>query len=147
MKTCRFISCAVLALWVGAAPVWAQDLQSRIIAQLQTQGFERIEITRTWLGRVRIDAEGPGMEREIVFNPNTGEILRDYWESEGSGRSGLFAPGDEEDHEEDGDDDDGNDGGDDSDDDDDEEDNDSDDDDDDGGDDDDGDDGDDDDDD
>ena len=93
MKACRSIACATLALWISGGALWAQDIQSQIVAQLQAQGFERIEIARTWLGRIRIEAEGPGIEREIILNPNTGEILRDYWErDDDDNQSGLFAP-------------------------------------------------------
>lgn len=32
---------------------------------------------RTWLGRVRISANGDLGQREIILNPRTGEVLRD----------------------------------------------------------------------
>ena len=41
------------------------------------QSFTRIETEQTWLGRTRIVAEGSQGQREIIVNPNTGEILRD----------------------------------------------------------------------
>jgi len=88
MKTRRLIVSATLALWAGVGAVWAQDIEMRIISQLQAEGYVHIEVTRTWLGRVRIEAEGPGIEREIIFNPNTGEILRDYWEVDDDNHSG-----------------------------------------------------------
>jgi hypothetical protein len=59
----------------------AQSVQDSIIAQLQAQGFTQIEVSRTLLGRVRVKATSATLERELVFNPNTGEILRDYWEN------------------------------------------------------------------
>jgi hypothetical protein len=81
-----------LCLSAGTGAVWAQDIEAQIISQLQAQGYARIHVTRTWLGRVRIEAEGPGREREIIFNPTTGEILRDYWEIEDdhSGGDGVL---------------------------------------------------------
>lgn len=71
----------ILALiFVTALPaaVAAATPQEQIIAQLAAQGFVDIEIYRTLLGRTRIVAESELYHREIVFNPNTGEILRDY---------------------------------------------------------------------
>lgn len=80
MKPSRLLMATALCLSAGTGAVWAQDIEAQIISQLQAQGYARIHVTRTWLGRVRIEAEGPGREREIIFNPTTGEILRDYWE-------------------------------------------------------------------
>ena len=50
-----------------------------ILAQLKGQGFETQRVEKTWLGRVRIVAHNPKGTREIIVNPNTGEILRDLW--------------------------------------------------------------------
>lgn len=58
----------------------AQSVQDQIISQLQAQGFTHIEVTRTLLGRVRLVATSDSLERELVFNPATGQILRDFWE-------------------------------------------------------------------
>lgn len=75
----RFTTIAV-ALILGSGPAFAQTAQDAIVAQLKAQGFTKFEFERTWLGRVRIEAYSDTMERELVFNPNTGEVLRDYWE-------------------------------------------------------------------
>lgn len=72
---------ACLAL--GATPALAEQRVDSITRQLQSQGYTNIEVKRTWLGRVRIEAYLGTLEREIVVNPRTGEILRDYWEEEG----------------------------------------------------------------
>lgn len=69
---------ATFCLWAGLAS--AQSVQDQIVEQLQDQGFNRITVQRTLLGRTRIEAFSDTLERELVFNPNTGEILRDYWE-------------------------------------------------------------------
>lgn len=61
--------------------VAAQSVQDQIIAQLQQQGFTQIEVSRTWLGRVRIVSLRDDLQRELVFNPQTGEILRDFWQT------------------------------------------------------------------
>ena len=63
-------------LSVGTA--FAASYQDEIINQLAEQGFTRIKVSRTWLGRLRIVATNDRYQREIVINPNTGEILRDY---------------------------------------------------------------------
>ncbi len=67
-----------LALTLGAAMAQGQSLQDNLIAQLQAQGFVEFEVSHTLLGRLRIVAVGPEYRREIVVNPNSGEILRDY---------------------------------------------------------------------
>ncbi len=125
--------------WVLAAAVIAgsaaaaQSLQDGLVRQLRGQGYETFDIGRTLLGRVRIVAEGREQRREIIFNPRTGEILRDYWQlldgaeadgggliSSGSGSSGSGSSGsghddddddDEDDDDENDDDDDGGSGG------------------------------------
>ena len=74
-----------LILIVGllfAVPAVAQSksVQEQIIEQLAQQGFSEIEVARTFLGRIRIQAYSDTLVRELVFNPVTGEILRDYWQ-------------------------------------------------------------------
>ena len=72
----------------------AQSVQEQIVSQLTAQGFTRIEISRTLLGRVKIEARSPSLDRELVFNPATGEILRDYWQnrSDGSAAPRVLIP-------------------------------------------------------
>lgn len=116
-----FLASAAIAVpgWAVAGPV-----EDQIVARLSEQGYTAIKMSRTLLGRRRIVAIGAERRREIIFNPRTGEILRDFWEeigSDGSSRSGLFDDDDEKNHDgEDSDDEDS--GGSDSDDDDDDED-------------------------
>lgn len=62
-----------------AMPASAAPTIDEIIAQLQAQGYTDVTVSRTWLGRTRIEAESTTHEREIVFNQRTGEILRDFW--------------------------------------------------------------------
>jgi len=73
----RLLLCLVLA----GAPLTAvaQSVQDQIVSQLQAQGFDKITLNNTWLGRVRVIALRNDLRRELVFNPQTGEILRDYW--------------------------------------------------------------------
>lgn len=73
----------VLAFCIGCAfamPASAAPTVEEIIAQLEAQGYTDVSVSRTWLGRIRIEAESGTHEREIVFNQRTGEILRDFWE-------------------------------------------------------------------
>lgn len=69
----------ILLLVLGMAlPAGAATIEERIAAELQAQGYDIVETQRTWLGRLRIVAETDNIRREVVFNPGTGEILRDY---------------------------------------------------------------------
>ena len=56
----------------------AQSLRDTLVAQLSDLGFDEIKVGRTLLGRVRITAENEDFYREIVINPRTNVILRDY---------------------------------------------------------------------
>ncbi|MBP0481367.1 hypothetical protein [Sagittula salina] len=69
--------CAV-ALMLAGQGASAQSALDTVVDQLETQRYEEIEIRRTFLGRIRINATGQGRAREIVINPSTGAILRDY---------------------------------------------------------------------
>ena len=79
----------VIAAGLLGPPAHSATTQESIVAELREQGFQRIEIRRTLLGRTRILAESPAYEREIILNPATGVILRDYWKTRGAvGRDG-----------------------------------------------------------
>lgn len=66
-------------LFAGLTQVMgAQTVEERLLAGLQTQGYTVLEKGYTFLGRLRIVAENGEIHREIVVNPGTGEILRDY---------------------------------------------------------------------
>jgi hypothetical protein len=68
-----------LALGLGfGQPGLATPGQDMVTASLQQQGFEVRLVHWTLLGRIRIIAVSDTVRREIVINPNTGEILRDY---------------------------------------------------------------------
>lgn len=69
--------CSLLALMPFAAS--AQSVQEQILTQLADQGFHDFEISKTLLGRIRVTSQSNTLSRELVFNPVTGEILRDYW--------------------------------------------------------------------
>ena len=73
----RTIWAAAIAVAM-AAPAYANPHADRIIEQLKAEGYVSFETERTWLGRIRIEAGKDNLEREIVLNRSSGEILRDY---------------------------------------------------------------------
>ncbi|NBE07713.1 hypothetical protein [Paragemmobacter ruber] len=75
----RKVMGALVAGAMGATPALADGFSAGIVEQLQAEGFKTISRERTWLGRTRITAEGELGHREIVINPNNGEILRDLF--------------------------------------------------------------------
>lgn len=101
----RPIAVAV-CLALAAAPA-AADVAQAWVNQLALDGYDEITVRRTWLGRVRIVAEKDEIEREVILNPRTGEVLRDYSRHEdGSLRLPLgfeveLFDDDDEDHDED----------------------------------------------
>ncbi len=101
---------ALCALVLAAVPAAADDddLADSLRARLAAQGFTGIEIDRTLFGRLHVTASGNGYRREIVIDPDTGEVLRDYWRSLATGRGVLHlaGPGDTLDRHDDDDDDD-----------------------------------------
>lgn len=126
----RTMISAVLAAGLLGSPAFSAATQDRIVEELAAQGFTRIEIGRTLLGRTRVLAYSPDYRREIVFNPATGVILRDFWVTINGGKgspSGIVNPSggskrnDSDDDDDDDDNDDDDDDGSDSDDDDDDE--------------------------
>lgn len=102
------LSAATLAL-LPAGPALAQDVVAGIVRQLEQRGYRDIAVSRTWLGRVRILAQGPRGLREIILNPATGEILRDLTTRDGrtGAAGGDLLGGDDDGKDDDGDDDDG----------------------------------------
>lgn len=91
-----FLSLATPALADGAAAarLW--------IVQLQAEGYTHIEESHTWLWRIRILAERGNVEREIILDRTTGEVLRDISRAEDGH---LHHPYDDDDDEDDDDDD------------------------------------------
>ncbi|WP_377508044.1 PepSY domain-containing protein [Octadecabacter sp. R77987] len=103
-----------------AAPAFAQTPLDAVVSQLQSQGYSSISVNRTLLGRIRIVAISEAYRREIVMNPTTGEILRDYWitlgddgamgalldRPGGNGHGGGYEDDDDDDEDDDDDDDD-----------------------------------------
>lgn len=100
MKRRDFLTAAAVVVVATPALAQGQGFADVFVEQLKGQGFARIEISRTWLGRLRIEAQNDRFRREIILNPRTGEVLRDLWVNLSSGQvgSGLYNPDDEEDN-------------------------------------------------
>jgi hypothetical protein len=81
-----FIASLVATLATAGASL-ADNFSDNIVLQLRQQGYAKIEMKKTWLGRVRILATSADAQREIILNPRTGEILRDFWQPLGGGHS------------------------------------------------------------
>lgn len=79
-----------------AVPSFAATYVEQVVTQLRAQGFDAIEVERTLLGRTRIAAVRADGSREIVLNPNTGEILRDLWISKSGGATGQINIGNDD---------------------------------------------------
>ena len=87
MKRREFMS-GLVATATLAGPALAQDYVASVISQLEEMGFRSVRQERTLLGRVRIVGTRGDGRREIIVNPNNGEILRDLWTpSSGSNRA------------------------------------------------------------
>tara|TARA_R110002124_G_scaffold35633_4_gene115721 strand:+ start:609 stop:1109 length:501 start_codon:yes stop_codon:yes gene_type:complete len=48
-----------------------------VMAQLEASGYEVINVSRTWLGRVKIEARNQIHMREVVVSSSTGEVMSD----------------------------------------------------------------------
>lgn len=75
----RLIAVAAISSALTAGAACAGSRADDIVAQLKQQGYVDLHTETTWLGRSRITGRTADGSREIVLNPNTGEILRDLW--------------------------------------------------------------------
>lgn len=87
----RFLDCILVVLALAAGGAALADAADDIAAQLREEGYVRIQIERTLLGRIRITAENETTRREIVIDRGTGEILRDLSEERQSALPGGAA--------------------------------------------------------
>lgn len=93
------VLCLVLAP-LAATAGRADDVRDYIVRELREDGYSDIRLSRTLLGRMRFVATRPDARREIVVNPRTGEILRDYirfLNSSGGGSGGYGSGYDDDD--------------------------------------------------
>jgi len=72
------LTCVCLAFALCCGTAGAATYEERVIVQLRAMGYTDITISFTLLGRAQILAIGEQDTREIVLNPRTGEILRDF---------------------------------------------------------------------
>ncbi len=70
-------ACAAAAL-LAAAPAGAAPPDEAWTARLRSEGYPTVTVRRSLLGRVWIVATGPQGTREVVVDPVTGEVLRDF---------------------------------------------------------------------
>lgn len=71
----------LMVFWLGLVlpgVVFAQSVREDVEAALVEQGYQIVTVGRTLLGRLRVVAQNETIRREIVINPTTGEVLRDY---------------------------------------------------------------------
>jgi hypothetical protein len=73
----RLQTIPLLLVLLAAPPAFA-GIEDTVVAQLRAQGYSEITVGRTWLGRIVIGAARDGMQREVVLNRRTGEILGDH---------------------------------------------------------------------
>lgn len=82
----RQLLAGLVAGMIAPRAVLAQTAEEQVVGQLRRQGYREITLQRTLLGRTRIVATGSAGRREIILNPSTGAILRDYTDRSDPGR-------------------------------------------------------------
>lgn len=94
MRTLILIFCLAIA-----TPAFADGASSARawVAELEALGYSDIEVGRTWLWRIRIIAERGEVEREIILDRTTGEVLRDISRAEDGGLLHPFEDDDDDD--------------------------------------------------
>lgn len=85
-KSGLITAAALLISTSGALAAPASDyvdnpVVQEIGLQLASQGYVIVDIERTWLGRLKIDAIADGFEREIIISAVSGMVLHDDWEA------------------------------------------------------------------
>ena len=111
LKRALVLICLALAMTTPAVAS-PDEVRARIVAELREEGYAEIRVSRTLLGRMRFVAVTSDRQREIVVNPATGLILRDYIRfvrsrdggssgSSSGGSSGTGGGDDDDDHDDD----------------------------------------------
>ena len=78
-----FLLSSAGALLLANTAFAAASHEEGVARALIGQGYRITSRRRTWLGRVRFTAEKGRIEREVVLDPSSGEILRDYSSADG----------------------------------------------------------------
>lgn len=73
MKTRLLSTAAALALSASAA--FPQSIAEQVIAQLQAEGYQRIEV-RNGPSQVKVEAIRDGMKMEVVYDALTGAVVK-----------------------------------------------------------------------
>jgi hypothetical protein len=79
----RLLSATAIASLLASVALAQGVTERQVIDQLRDQGFSEFRVSRTLLGRTMIVATNREYRREVVINPTTGVILRDYWRALG----------------------------------------------------------------
>lgn len=82
------LSAAICAASCGA-PVFAKTVADEVEADLVRKGYTITSSQRTFLGRIKINAAKGRKRREVVVDPASGEVLRDYSDISGEENSGT----------------------------------------------------------
>jgi uncharacterized membrane protein YgcG len=72
-----FASGLLAASLITSAAFAQTDMTQDIISRLQSLGYTEFQVSKTFFGRVKINALSTDMAREVVMNQHTGEILRE----------------------------------------------------------------------
>lgn len=84
----RLLHCAVLLAGIAgsaAAEPKIAAVVTEMVRTLRAAGYDHVRVERTLLNRLRILAEQGRERREIVIDPRTGELLRDWRERTDAG--------------------------------------------------------------
>ena len=96
MNRRALLTILALATLVGGQ-AQAEEPVERILSELHRMGYQTVSVESTLLRRTRIVAQNDEAQREIIVNPNTGEILRDLWipitKTSAKGSAGLIDDG------------------------------------------------------
>ena len=71
----KFTSALVAAVWLAGAAS-AQTTIESVLEGLKSEGYTRVQIKKTFLGRTKIKAKRDGEERELVISAS-GNVVKD----------------------------------------------------------------------
>lgn len=83
-----FLLASAGSLLLGSAAFAATSPEDQVARAIKGDGFRITSQRRTLLGRVRFLAVRGDTQREVVMDPSSGEILRDYSRVADNGRDG-----------------------------------------------------------